>query len=86
MLRKDNGIIWTSKAKQSLADIKKALIEGPVMISPYFTKDFMIFSFASEHTIAGVLLHKNEKNLEHPIAFYSKALRDSTLKYDIMEK
>ena len=45
----------------------------------------MIFSFASEHTIAGVLLQKNEQK-EQPIAFYSKALRDSTLKYDIMEK
>ena len=46
----------------------------------------MIFSFASEHTIAGVLLQKNEQNEEQHIAFYSKALRDSTLKYDIMEK
>ena len=46
----------------------------------------MLFSFASEHTIAGVLLQKNEQNLEQPIAFYNKALRDSTLKYDIMEK
>ena len=46
----------------------------------------MLFSFASEHTIAGVLLQKNEKNEEQPIAFYSEALRDSTLKYDIMEK
>jgi hypothetical protein len=46
----------------------------------------MIFSFASKHTIAGVLLQKNEQNEEQPIAFYSKALRDSTLKYDIMEK
>ena len=46
----------------------------------------MIYSFASEYTIVGVLLQKNEQNLEQPIAFYMKALRDSTLKYDIMEK
>jgi hypothetical protein len=46
----------------------------------------MIFSFASEHTIAGVLLQKNDQNLEQPIAFYSRALRDSTLNYNIMEK
>ena len=42
----------------------------------------MLFSFASEHTIAGVLL----QNEEQPIAFYNKALRDSTLKHNIMEK
>ena len=46
----------------------------------------MLFSFASEHTIVGVLLQKNEQNEEQLIAFYSKNLRDSTLKYNIMEK
>ena len=46
----------------------------------------MLFSFSLEHTIAGVLLQKNEHNEEQPIALYNKALRDSTLKYNIMEK
>ena len=46
----------------------------------------MIFSFASEHTIAGVPLQKNELNLDKPISFYRKSLRVSTLKYDIMDK
>ena len=31
-------------------------------------------------------MEKNEQNLEHPIAFYNKSLRDSTIKYNIMEK
>jgi hypothetical protein len=31
-------------------------------------------------------LQKNDENLEEPIAFYSKSLRDSIFKYDIMEK
>ena len=60
MLRKDNGIKWTIEAKQSFVDIKKALTEAPVLIIPNFTKKIMIFSFASEHTVAGVLLQKNE--------------------------
>jgi hypothetical protein len=45
-----------------------------------------LFSFASEHTIVGVLLQKDEQNFERPIAYYSRTLRDSPLKYDIMEK
>ena len=56
MLRKDNDIKWKVEAKQTFVDIKKALAEAPVLISPYFTKYFLIFSFALEHTIAGVLL------------------------------
>ena len=86
MLKKDNAFQWSKEAKQSFVSIKKALSEAPILVSPNFDKDFMIFSFASEHTIAGVLLQKNEQNEEQPIAFYNKALRDSTLKYDIMEK
>ena len=56
MLRKDNEIKWTSEARQSFADIKKTLTEAPMLINPYFTKYFMIFSFSCEHTIARVLL------------------------------
>jgi hypothetical protein len=86
MLRKDNQVKWTVEAKGSFDDIKRALTEAPVLVSPDYSKYFMIFSFASEHTIAGVLLQKNKQNLEQPIAFYNKSLRDSTLNYNIMEK
>lgn len=44
-----------------------------------------MFSFASEHTVAVVLLQKNDQGYEQPIAFFSKALRDAPLKYNIME-
>lgn len=57
-----------------------------MLIRPDCTQDFHIFSFASEHTVAGVLLQNNVENLERLIAFYSKILRDATLKYDIMDK
>ena len=63
-----------------------ALIEAPVLVSPYFTREFLAFSFASEDTISVVLLQKNKDNLEQPIAFFSKTLRDSELKYNILEE
>ena len=55
-----------------------------MLISPHCSRDFQIFSFASEHTVVGVLLQKNEQGFEQPIAFYSNILRDAALKYDIM--
>ena len=45
MLRKDNEIRWTKEARQSVVDIKKALTQAPVLISPDFTKEFHIFVF-----------------------------------------
>ena len=46
MLRKDSNFKWSIEVKKSFADIKKALIESPMLISPNFDKEFMIFSFA----------------------------------------
>lgn len=56
------------------------------MISPKFDRVFIIISFASKYTIAAVILQKNDQGYEQPIAFFSKALRDAPLKYNIMEK
>jgi hypothetical protein len=56
MLRKDSKIKWTEEARKSFNDIKEAITTAPVLISPDFSKVFYIFSFASNDTIAAVLL------------------------------
>jgi hypothetical protein len=86
MLKKNNEVKWMNEAKASFQRIKRVISEAPVLASLDYTKDFLIFSFASEHTIAAVLLQKNKEGFEQPIAFFSKSLRDAELKYDIMEK
>jgi hypothetical protein len=86
MLRKGNEVKWTTESQNSFDQIKKALTEAPVLISPDYSKDFLIFSFSSFDTVATVLLQKNVEGLEQPISFFSRALRDTEVKYDIMEK
>ena len=86
MLRKGSEVKWSSEAKKSFEEIKEALTKDPILISPNFDKAFQIYSFASEHTIVGVLLQKNEEGHEQPVAFYSKTLRDAPLTYNILGK
>jgi hypothetical protein len=86
MLRKGNEVRWTSESRHYFEQIKKALTEAPMLISPDYSKDFLIFSFASPDTVAVVLLQTNEVGLEQPIAYFSLALRDAEVKYDTMEK
>eukprot|EP00253_Pinus_taeda_P014078 PITA_14078 len=86
MSKKDAKVKWSLETKQAFESIKNALTQTPVLTSPQFDKDFIIFSFASEHTIAAVLLQKDDQGNEKPIAFFSRALRDTPLKYQIMEK
>jgi hypothetical protein len=60
MLKKENEIKWILEARKYFEDIKVALTKAPVLASLNFEKDFILFSFASKHTIAGVLLQKDD--------------------------
>ena len=71
-----NGLL----KKNELTDINKEITKPLVLVSLGFSKDFIVFSFPSNHTIVGVALQKNQQNVEHPIAFFSKILRDEKLK------
>ena len=86
MLKKDAEIKCIPEAKEYFEKIKQALIQAPVLINPNYSKEFLIFSFSSEDTIAFVLLQRNDQGYEQPISFFNKTLRDFELKYDIMEK
>jgi len=86
MLKKGNEIKWNLEAMKLFEDIKVVLTKDPMLAIPNFTKEFILFSFTSEHTIVDVLLQKDDQNFEDPIIYFSRMLRDSPLWYDIMEK
>ena len=86
LLKKDAKFEWTDEGKDDFKSIKDAISRSPILISPDYSKEFQIFSFSSEDTIAGVLLQKNKEGHEQPIAFMSRALQHSELKYTTMEK
>jgi len=86
MLKKGVDIKWTVEAKNSFEQIKKALTQAPIVISPNFSKEFLVFTFASENTIAGVLLQKGKQGTEQPISFFSRTLANAELKYNILQK
>jgi hypothetical protein len=86
MLKKGNEVRWTPQLRNSFEQIKKALTEAPVLISPDYSKDFLIFSFASPDTVAVVLLQTNDVGLEQPITYFSRTLRDAEVRYDTMDK
>jgi hypothetical protein len=74
MLKKYVVIKWYSKEKLYFQTIKQDLVEAPILANPDYTKDFFIFSFASDETIVAILLQKNKEGHEKPIAFFSRAL------------
>lgn len=86
MLKRGSEIKWTDVARKSFEDIKRAIMEAPTLINLDYNKEFHIFSFASCDTLATVLLHKDDEDTEHLVAYFRKMLRDVELRYDIIEK
>jgi hypothetical protein len=74
LLKKDARFEWTEEGRQDLKNIKDTIGKSLVLISLNYSKEFQIFSFASEDTIVEVLLQNNGEGQEKPISFMSKAL------------
>ena len=66
MLKKDNEVKWSKDAKKYFNSVKFALTTTPILIRPYYSIGFIIFSVSFEHTLAAVLMQKKDK-IEQPI-------------------
>jgi hypothetical protein len=64
MLKKENEVIWTTEDKASFECINKMIGETPMLAILDYMKEFLIFSFTFEHTIAVMLLQKNGEGFE----------------------
>jgi len=56
MVKKNNEVRWLEDAKKSFNAVKFSLFCAPTLINPDYTLDFIIFSFAFEHTLDVVLM------------------------------
>ena len=77
LLKKDAKFEWDSEGKEAFRSIQDCIGRSQVLTSPNYSKEFHIFSFASENTIVGVLLQKNKEGQEQPISFMSMSLHNS---------
>lgn len=79
MFKKDGEVKWMEEVVKSFNLVNLALSLAPILVSPDYTHGFILFSFALEHIMAIVLLQKRDDH-ERPIAFFTRAIRDATLK------
>jgi hypothetical protein len=86
LLKKDQRFEWTMDTQEDFNNIKKEITTTPILISPYFQRDFIIYSFSIEMVVASVLTQRNTKGEELPISFMIKNLHDYELRYSELEK
>ena len=64
ILKKGSEIKWDGDPSVSFHKIKQAIKDAPFLRAPDYGKPMHIFSFASVHTVATVLLQNNEDGYE----------------------
>ena len=81
LLRKNNHFIWEHEQKQSLQQIKAVLTKEPVLSFYDVTQEVTIQADASQNGIGACLLQNR-----HPIAYSSRALTQTEMRYAMIEK
>ena len=71
MIKKDVHFKWTPLEKGVFQDIKYAIVSAPSLRSPYFSRYFVLYTFTSEHSLAAILMQKEEKGDADPVTFMS---------------
>ena len=86
MMKGKQNFRWNEQGKQAFKDIKEAISRAPMLFKPNFRKYFIMYCYASSHTVTTILLQKNEERIESPISFMSIPLKKHELNYSPIEK
>jgi hypothetical protein len=75
LIKKDVLYKWGSHENQDLNSIRKSIIEAPSFMSPDFSQDFTLYTFASDRSYVVVLTQKNVESNEIPISFMRSSFK-----------
>lgn len=77
---------WEANHREAFTNIKEAIANSPSLMSPNFSKEFFLYTFATDTSYATVLTQKNHDADEVPISFMSAILDKAQLKYPEVDK
>ena len=64
-------------------ELKKHICEEPVLLQPDQKKPFEVKVDASNYAIGAVLIQRDDNNIAHPVAFFSKTMNEAQRNYDV---
>ena len=86
MVKQNAQFKWTETEKNAFSKIKTAVAHAPSLKSPNFGKDFIMYTFASDDSLAAVLTQKEDGGDEFPISFMITGLQGDELNHQAIDK
>ena len=56
MMKGNKTFNWSDVGKRAFEDIKDAIAKAPILVHPNYTKEFIIYYYALEHTMSSILM------------------------------
>jgi hypothetical protein len=86
MIHKDVEFKWDDEWKRDFSNIKTAISQAPVLRNPNFSKNFFLYTFASDQSLVAVLTRKDDDHNEVSVSFMSTNLEGAELNYPSIDK
>ena len=78
--------VWDETAQLAFEALKKALLSAPLLRSPDYSRDFILYLAGSELTIGVILVQEDDKLQDHVVYYLSRALAEPKIRYSHIEK
>jgi hypothetical protein len=86
LLKKDTPFIWDERDQEYFDALKNALVSTPLLKSPDYNRDYLLYISASAETIGMVIVQEDDELHEHVIYYISQNLVGPELNYSHVEK
>ena len=86
LVKKDIPFKWSVESQNAFTEIRRAIVEALSLVSPYFGKDFIIYTFATDFSYAVVVTQKDHEDAKIPISFMSLTFTRDEINYYQVDK
>ena len=86
LLKKSQKYEWSSSCEAAFQQAKLILSSRPILMAPDFHKPFLLMVDASDIGAGAVLMQCDEKDIEHPVCYFSRKFDSHQKNYSTIEK
>ena len=86
LLNKDENFQWNEEYQMSLDILKEKMVVAPILVFPYWNKEFHVHVDASYIDLEVVFPQPGAREIDHPIAFASRKLSKEENNYTTTER